>query len=170
MNIWQWSFPTLALLMVALLSGCGGSRESNLIGQWGVSPVFATMGVMKGTESAPSAQAAASAGIMFASMKIDVKEDKTFTYLMMPMTMSGNWTFDEETSLITFNITNVDLPQVDKDKGAKPMFETGTWVGKLDDDNSRITVQMAPSWTEPKGGAAIPDMADTSRGIPFVKP
>jgi hypothetical protein len=170
MNIWRWSYSTLALLMVALLSGCGGSRESNLIGQWGVSPTFATMGIMKGTESAPSAQAAASAGIMFASMKIDIKEDKTFTYLMMPMTMSGNWTFDEETSLITFNTTKIDLPQADKDKGAKPPSETMTFVGKLDDDNSRITVQMAPTWTEPQGGAAIPNMADLSRGIPFVKP
>ena len=170
MKISRFGLSMLGMFVLALLSGCGGSRESNLIGRWGVSPTFATMGIMKGTESAPSAQDAARAGITFASMTIDMKEDKTFSIGMMPMIMTGNWAFDEETSLVTFNITNVDLPQAEKDKGSKPMFETATWVGKLDDDNTRIKVQMAPTWTEPPSGAALPNMADLSGGIPFVKP
>lgn len=190
----KWKFGLIVAASLMTLSGCHKDPEKVLPGVWVVSPTFATMGIMKGTESAPSANAAASAGIAFASMKMDIKEDKTFSYNMGSATVDGTWTFDKDSRLMTLNGT-MAMPQAPPAQAAPPAAAPAsppapgepatapapapaapsaapaapmkvTWVAKLDDNNERLTLQMTPTWKEPQAG--LPNMADLSNGIPLV--
>lgn len=189
---WNNCLGVIALLLT--LAGCSKDPEAVLPGVWVISPTFGTMAIMKGTESAPSAHAAASAGVAFASMKMDIKEDKTFSYNLGSATMSGNWTFDKDSRMMTLNINNIPSLQTPPAQGAPAPAQvnpsapgappaaqgapapaqaapapaqTMTWVAKLDDNNERLTLQMAPTWTEPKAG--VPDMGNLTGGMPLVR-
>lgn len=167
MKLVKFSVSLGAFLLVTLLAGCGGSRESALVGKWNVSPTFGIMSGIKASESASSAQAAAQGAIALANITIDMREDKTFAINMSNTTLSGNWTFEEDSGQTTLNINKVEIPQAHRDRGDKPIMESGVWSAKLDDDdNNRFVLQMAAPGAL---AAAAGEAAAAKAGIPFVK-
>ena len=145
----------MAVLAVALLSGCAGNRESQLIGQWKMdsSALTANMPAGKTPQEKMSMEMAKK---MFENVTLDLKEDKTFAMKMM-MEFSGNWKLDESANTVTLNMTKMagvdisKMPNANK-SAQKPM------VLQIGADNKTLTM-TAP-------GAATPNPAGAMK---FVK-
>ena len=144
----------LAVLAVALLGGCAGNRESQLVGQWKMdsSAMAANMPAGKTPQEKMSMEMAKK---MFENVTLDLKEDKTFAMTMM-MEFSGNWKLDDAANTVTLNMTKMAGMDMSKmpnaGKSQQPM------VMQIGADNKTLTM-TAP-------GAATPSPAGAMK---FVK-
>ena len=132
-HLYRW---VLLLGLVVLLSGCGGSRESQLIGVWKVRPGSIIAGALTGA-TAPGASAGAALGL--AMMSIAIRADKTFT-LTSGAAMEGTWTFDEDSGTATLTVNTAN------GKDLATAFQSTTpvhlnYTAQLDSDNTMLTLK-----------------------------
>lgn len=143
----------LAVLAVALLGGCAGNRESQLVGQWKMDSSALTAQIPAG-KTPQEKMRMEMAKKVFENVTLDLKEDKTFAMKMM-MEFSGNWKLDDADNTVTLNMTKmagVDASKMPNAQANKPM------VLQIGADNKTLT--MTPP------GGATPNPAGAMK---FVK-
>ncbi len=157
LNKWmQWrAFMVLAMLAMitvggATLSGCGGNRESKLIGAWKMDAAAMSANMPAG-KTPQEKMGMEMAKKMFENVTLDLKEDKTFTMNMM-MEFGGDWKLDDSANTITLNMTKMGgmdmskMPNAGKDQ--QPM------VMNISADNKTLTM-VAPGGAPAPGGGAM---------------
>lgn len=143
------SLPLRATLVLAILavmmSGCAGSRESQLVGQWKMDSAAMSANMPKG--KTPQEQMGMDmAKKMFENVTLDLKQDKTFAMNMM-MEFSGDWKLDDSANTVTLNMTKMGTMDLSKMPNAnkaaqKPM------VLNISADNKTLTMS-APGGATP---------------------
>lgn len=129
--------PMFSLALAFLLAGCGGNRESKLIGSWKARPMSVVLNAIGGAQNGGSAAAASQATQAMAQATIDIRADKTFT-LNFAQPMEGTWTWSEDTGVVNLSVSKVngqDMPKAAGGATPSPVFK-----GQLDNDNSMLTL------------------------------
>lgn len=143
-----------------MLAGCGGNRESNLIGSWKARPGSVLANTLHSAMSgnAPGSPAAASVQTTreMANATIDIRADKTFT-LNSDSLVEGTWTFDEDSGATNMTVTKVAgrpfLPTPDAatsgtaTSGATP--PNPAFTCQLDSGNSMLTINSPDTGVSP---------------------
>ena len=114
----KWTASVLAL---GVLSGCGGNRETQLVGNWKVNPTSLKLPTpAPGNDPAAAQMGQQMAQNMLSSMSLDLKADKTFAMNMM-FQMEGNWVLTgNDVNLTMTKMAGQDIskmPNADKIKG-----------------------------------------------------
>lgn len=141
-----------ALLLLAILSGCGGNREAALIGKWKAN---ASKMQLPNASSGNAAQqmGANMAKQMLSNMTIELKQDKTFAMTMM-IPIEGTWAFnsaDGTVALTPTKMMGIDISKMPKAQqnpnASRPM------IAKLSDDNAHLTMQGNSPTSGPSNGS-----------------
>ena len=90
----------LSSLVLALVAGCGGDRESKLIGTWETREGSASLEAPKALENVDTPGGLQGAMATLAHTELTLKDDKTFA-LSGTMTESGTWAFDKDSGALT---------------------------------------------------------------------
>ena len=125
--------------LVAVLIGCGASKEKALVGKWVVDADALT-------KDAGNDPAAAMAAGMAKSMTIEFKEDKTFTMSMI-FQLEGKWSLTGD--IVSLDITKAMGQPVPADQKAKNKMQfTMSADGKMltavkkPDDKSKFDLKF----------------------------
>lgn len=151
----QWRACFLLAIFAVIMSGCAGSRESQLVGQWKMDSTAFTSSMPKG--KTPQEQMGMDmAKKMFENVTLDLKQDKTFAMNMM-MEFSGNWTLDEAANTVTLTMTKMAGVDISKMPNANKAAQKPMTM-QISADNKSLS--MVPP------GGATPSAAGTMK---FVK-
>ena len=129
-----------AVLTVALcLAGCGGSRESKLVGTWKMRPPSAAVNALPGASS------------IMSGLSLEFRSDKTFTFTL-GTPMEGTWSVDEDSGVVSTTTTKIAGQDVSKLPGAAslPLFKASYQLGE---NNSTLTLN-SPGSNPSAGGTA----------------
>jgi len=129
--------PVFSLGLALLLAGCGGNRESKLIGSWKARPVCAMLNGIQSQANGASTQEAVDTAKMMAASTLDIRADKTFS-LNFSAPMEGTWTWSEDTG--TAKLTASLSHGEESGQSSPTPVPPPSFKAKLSDDNSRLTL------------------------------
>jgi len=126
-----------SLGLALLFAGCGGNRESKLIGSWKARPMSVVLNAIGGAQNGGSAAAASQAAQAMAQATIDIRADKTFT-LNFAQPMECTWTWSEDTGTMNLSVSKVNGQAVAQTSGT--LAPQPTLKAKMSDDDSMLTL------------------------------
>jgi len=130
----------LSLGLAFFLAGCGGNRESKIIGSWKARPMSAVLNGIKGNANGASTQQSVDAAKIMAAATLDIRADKTFT-LNFSAPIEGTWTWSEDTGAMRLTLSKTGGPAAAQTSGTPA--PQPTLKATMSNDDSMLTLSDA---------------------------